>query len=121
MPDVSGSGWRQEETCRSLAIAFIRRCVARPAVGKCISTCTPCCRSEQPPAAHAHAAAYCVLGCAGSGPKGEVKCCAFIDFSVRPHPSAMAADDARHGGEADARAFELLIAMQTLKGLEQLV
>jgi hypothetical protein len=49
----------------------------------------------------------------------EVKGRALLDSGFRPDLTAMAVDDALHGGQPDARAREILLAVQALKGPEQ--
>ena len=44
-----------------------------------------------------------------------------IENAVRPYGSVVAADDAGHGRETDARAFEVFISVQTVEGVEELV
>src|SRR5262249_40280163 len=49
----------------------------------------------------------------------EVKGRALLDSGFRPDRTAMAVNDALHGGQSDTRAREILLAVQALKGPEQ--
>jgi hypothetical protein len=49
----------------------------------------------------------------------EVKGRALLDSGFRPDLTAMAVNDALHGGQSDARAREILLAVQALKGPKQ--
>src|SRR5437899_4888785 len=51
----------------------------------------------------------------------EVEGCPLSDSALGPGPAAMAVDDAAHGGQADAHARKLALAVQALEGAEQLV
>src|SRR5262249_904598 len=62
------------------------------------------------------------LSCMGRFPhrsQREVKGRALLDSGFRPDLTAMAVNDALHGGQPDARAREILLAVQALKGPEQ--
>src|SRR5215470_19444284 len=52
-------------------------------------------------------------------PQGEEERCAAADLALGPDPAAMAVNDALHGGEPDAGAFEFGRRMQPLKRAEQ--
>src|SRR5437588_5867355 len=52
--------------------------------------------------------------------EGEVEGCPLVHGPLGPHPTAVTIDDALDGGEADARAFELVAAVETLERAEQL-
>ena len=49
---------------------------------------------------------------------GKVKCRAAVHYALGPCPPAVALDDALDIGQADARALELLLAVQALKHAE---
>src|SRR6059058_1370733 len=51
---------------------------------------------------------------------GEVEGRPLVHSPFGPDSSAVAVDDTLHGGEADARAFELFTAVETLERAEQL-
>src|SRR5438477_565822 len=53
--------------------------------------------------------------------KSKVKCRAFVYFSLGPDAPAVAVDDALHDGQADARAFVILGAVQPLEDAEEFV
>src|SRR6202162_1126400 len=57
----------------------------------------------------------------GFGCQGKVKRRAFIHFGFRPDPATMFANDALHGSQSNACAFEIFGPVQTLKDAEQLV
>src|SRR6185503_7192538 len=50
-----------------------------------------------------------------------VKRCAFTELAVRPDASAVPAHDSMHQREPDARARELIVAMQKLKHAEKIL
>ena len=49
---------------------------------------------------------------------GEIKRCAFFRLALRPDATAVAVNDALHDGQAHARAFKLLRAVQPLENTE---
>src|ERR1043166_7441722 len=51
----------------------------------------------------------------------ETKCCAAIDCPLGPDSSSVAMNDPLHGGQAHARAFELVRGVKPLKCAEQLI
>jgi hypothetical protein len=51
----------------------------------------------------------------------EKKCGATVHFRVCPDASVVAVDDASDGGETDSGAFEVLIAVQAVEGIEEFV
>ena len=53
--------------------------------------------------------------------EGEVERRPVPHPSLSPHPSAVAVDDALHGGKPYARTLELARPVQALEGAEQLV
>src|SRR5262249_222264 len=62
------------------------------------------------------------IACLFHGPwQGDVQGGTMVDLAFRPDAPAVAMDDAVDRGEADARALELIISMQTLEHAEQLV
>src|SRR6266436_6105253 len=52
--------------------------------------------------------------------KADINRCAFVDLRFGPDASTVALHDALCDGQADAGAFELLGAVETLKGSEKL-
>ena len=44
-----------------------------------------------------------------------------IDFSVGPDAPVMTTDDTGDGGEADSRAFEVLVSVQAVECTEELI
>src|SRR5262245_13618362 len=62
------------------------------------------------------------FSCMGSFPRRshrEVKGRALLDSGFRPDLTAVAVNDALHGGQPDARAREFLLAVEALKGPKQ--
>src|SRR5512143_2155135 len=57
----------------------------------------------------------------GNARQGEVERCALAHLALSPSAAPVAADDPANVCQADARAFELLDAVQALKDAEQLV
>ncbi len=53
--------------------------------------------------------------------EGEIEGCTLVQFSLCPHSASMLLNDALHRGQADARTFELLRAVQPLEDSEQFV
>ena len=52
---------------------------------------------------------------------GEIKRRPFIEFGLRPDPSAVPLDDALDQGQAHAGSFKLIIAVQPLEDAEEFV
>src|SRR5688572_25148504 len=53
-------------------------------------------------------------------PQRAIKRRSLVRRALGPGASAMAGDDAAHVGKADARAFELVLAVQPLENAEEL-
>jgi hypothetical protein len=51
-------------------------------------------------------------------PESKVEGCAFARFAFRPYASAVAMNDALHGGEADSKAPEFLVGMKAMERQE---
>ena len=51
----------------------------------------------------------------------EIECGAFAGLGLSPNASTMTANDALHDGKTDSGALEFRVAVQPLKGAEELV
>jgi hypothetical protein len=49
------------------------------------------------------------------GAQGKVKCCPFVQFSLRPYPPTVLMHDSLDDGEPHASAFEILLAVEPLE------
>ena len=58
---------------------------------------------------------------ASSFTQAEVRRSTFVEFRLGPDASAVLSDDALHGGEPNAGAFKLFVAVEPLKCSEKLV